>query len=349
MGQYLLTLGRPWQRLWRALRYGLIAVGLAVAIAACQPQPTAAPATPVGPCRSIAHAVGTTEICGQPQRIAVLGPHMLDLLLSLGLQPAGYAEFATTGIGEPTADIPVLGDLVTTQPLYLGLRNTPSLEALVRLQPDLILGEAFIQTYYPQLSQIAPTLLYPSSQKDEWQQGLQGVAQALNRQAQAEQVIAAYEETLASTREALAPITAAHPQILLISAYQLPKSLVVVEPSSYLGGLFTDMGFEVVTPAGGATEGLSVETLPMLDQADTILAFVSDHMQDGAMSRTQQFWQRHPITQSLAASQNQRVYFLDAYLWFNIRGPIAATRILTQIPNLLNAPARSPTADPSQE
>jgi iron complex transport system substrate-binding protein len=315
---------------------GLLAVLIVFLISACENQGSQNVSSSSSNCRVIQHDVGQATVCGQPQRIAVLAPHMLDILLALGMQPAGYAEFSEAGIGKPVANIPVLGDRVTSQPINLGLRNTPSLEALLRLKPDLIIGEAFQRQYYDRFSQIAPTLLYEGSLKDEWQHGLRGVAQALGRKAQAEQVIQSYQQKLTDTRAALAPIVASDPNLLLMAAYELPATFGVSDKQDFLGGLFTDLGFQLVVPnVGNPSETwFSLETLPQL-KADIILALISDHLRQDAMSHIQQVWQQNPITQSLPASQTGQVYFLEAYLFYNIRGPIAATLILDKIRDLL--------------
>ena len=96
-------------------------------------------------CRIVKHDLGETQVCGQPQKIVALSPHLLDLLLSLDRQPAGYAEVFPFHKGKyfdnPSQQIPYLGDRVTSQPINLGNRDEPSLERLIELKPDLILGE----------------------------------------------------------------------------------------------------------------------------------------------------------------------------------------------------------------
>lgn len=335
----LLKRRRLLRKRWQWLALGLLMVLLAGTVAACgepRSQQLSPAAAPSGNCRLVEHDVGTTQVCGQPQRIAVLAPHMLDILLSLGLQPAGYAEFTTTGLGEPTMEIPVLGDRVTSQPINLGLRNTPSLETLLQLKPDLIIGEAFQQQYYDRFSQIAPTLLYAGGQKDQWHHGLRGVAQAVDRPAQAEQVIQDYQQKLAETRVAIASVVTSHPNLLLMTAFQLPEAFGVTDGQHFLGGLFEDLGFQLVLPVeDSASESwFSIEVLPEL-QADMILAFISDHLREDAISHIQQVWQQHPITRSLPTSQAGQVHFVDAYLFFNIRGPLAAQLILDQVQTLL--------------
>ncbi|MEN9519635.1 MAG: hypothetical protein RLZZ381_2223, partial [Cyanobacteriota bacterium] len=63
-------------------------------IAACQTQ-TSNLKTSISnrtDCRTIEHEVGETEVCGQPERIVVLGPYVLEPLLTLGVQPIGFAD-----------------------------------------------------------------------------------------------------------------------------------------------------------------------------------------------------------------------------------------------------------------
>ncbi|NEQ86363.1 MAG: ABC transporter substrate-binding protein, partial [Moorea sp. SIO2I5] len=47
--------------------------------------------SPTSDCRTVAHDLGETQICGQPQKVVALSAYNLDLLLSLNMQPAGYA------------------------------------------------------------------------------------------------------------------------------------------------------------------------------------------------------------------------------------------------------------------
>jgi iron complex transport system substrate-binding protein len=113
-------------------------------------------------CRVIQHEGGEVEICGQPQKVVALSPPLLDILLSLGVQPAGYAEVELLNqkvFDNPAQQIPFLGDRVTSQPINLGNRNNPSVETLLQLKPDLILGETFfLEANYELFSNIAPCI-----------------------------------------------------------------------------------------------------------------------------------------------------------------------------------------------
>ena len=85
------------QKFRRSLRLSLVAVLTALVVAACGNNPKVsnrdtAPAKMNSSCQVVQHKLGETQICEQPQRIIALDPHVLDLMLSLGVQPAGYAE-----------------------------------------------------------------------------------------------------------------------------------------------------------------------------------------------------------------------------------------------------------------
>ncbi|MBD2232802.1 ABC transporter substrate-binding protein [Phormidium tenue FACHB-1052] len=84
--------------------------------------------------RLVAHALGNTAVPSQPLRVVVLTNEATDMVLALGLTPVGAVK---SWSGEPyyayladaMAEVPVVGD-----------EMQPSLEQIVALKPDLILG-----------------------------------------------------------------------------------------------------------------------------------------------------------------------------------------------------------------
>ncbi|MBE9160698.1 iron-siderophore ABC transporter substrate-binding protein [Nodosilinea sp. LEGE 06152] len=310
-------------------------------------------------CRTVQHDAGNTEICGTPQTIAVVGPNALDLLLSLNEQPAAYADVFVTHSGKlfdnPRQQIPYLGDRITTQPVNLGNRNQPSLEALYALQPDLILGELGNgEAIYGTLSQIAPTVLWNNrNNREKWRTVIRQIAQALGDQQRAEAAIAAHDQRVAQARETFAPITAAHPQVLLLAANDITDSLAVVGSDSYLGELLEGLGFQfALTSEQSRSVDISVEVLPTLAEADTIFVLghdlsagdeaqknsgepVLDRALDRQTSTAQKSWQENAIAQSLPASQQNRVFFTTYYLWNGLNGPIGAELVIEQLRQFL--------------
>ena len=304
-------------------------------------------------CRIVKHDMGETQVCGQPQKIVALSPHLLDLLLSLNRQPAGYAEVFPFHKGEyfnnPSQQIPYLGDRVTSQPINLGNRNEPSLERLIKLKPDLIVGEVGNNRQaYGLLSQIAPTLLWDKrTAKGKWQQSIRQLAQAVGDEKQAEAVITAYNQRITATRAEFAPIVAAHPNLLLLGANRLSSDMAIVTGNGYLGELLEGLGFQFAAPLRGnvgQVNSVSVELLPQVGTADMIFILGHDlspdrqnltSVLDSQTSVIQQEWNNNAIAQTLKASKENRVYFVTYYLWNGLNGPIGAELILNQLRQLL--------------
>ena len=126
------------------------------------------------PCRDVSHDADVAKICNRPDRVVALDPHTMDLLLSLGVQPIGYAEVDVALVhpflmGAEMTEVKYLGDRLTESPTFIGSRNQPSLEAILALKPDIIVGEDADSSSYSALSQIAPTMLLRGTEANQWQ------------------------------------------------------------------------------------------------------------------------------------------------------------------------------------
>lgn len=302
-------------------------------------------------CQSIEHDRGTTKICNKPQKIVAIGPNMLELLLALGIQPVGYADYFSLPASEfdrPSQQILFLGDQVTNQPVNIGSADDPALETIAQLQPDLILGDIYSnQDEYDLLSQIAPTLLFTYAVDDKWQEQIRAIAQAVGKSQQAERVIKEHSERIAQTKQALQPIVDKYPRVLLLGSENLEQG-IQIDPynhDSYCSALLADIGFQIVFPPNGegkeAQGGkVSLEILPQL-AADLIIVqgYNSDFSNTGQdlvesqLALIEQQWKDNEIAQSLPASKSDsdRVYFTSAYLCRALPGPIGAEIFLDQL------------------
>ncbi|MEM6433771.1 MAG: iron-siderophore ABC transporter substrate-binding protein [Cyanobacteria bacterium P01_D01_bin.115] len=285
-----------------------------------------------------------------------LNPYMLELLLALGRQPAGYADIFAVYDGDfytqPSQQIPYLGERVTSKPVNLGTSTQPSLETIASLKPDLILGcIEEIEGQYELLSQIAPTLLFAYRGANTWPQSIQAIAQALGQPTQAQPVITEAEDTLSATRQALLPIVEQQPKALMLASEQIESSLQIVNQQDACGSLVEAIGFQLVTLSHQrqptSIQPISIETLPTLD-ADWILiqghnfGAVNDlsegvGLADNQLSGLMQQWQSNAIAQSLNATQAGQVYFVPTYLCRGLPGPIGAEIFLEQLQRFLVA------------
>jgi iron complex transport system substrate-binding protein len=294
-------------------------------------------------CRLVQHQMEKTEICGQPQKVAALSPHILDSILALGVQPVAYAETVNLKIptyDKPAEQIPYIGKWVTTQPIGLGDRKSPSLERLTLIQPDLILGEEWLhQDEYPLLSQIAPTLLfsddYQPNNLQSWQQSIQGIAQALGKEDQVQELLTILKERIATTRKALQPVLEKYPRVFLFSSNL--TTYVYTQPDSTAGRLLEEIGFEIVQPPGILREGeMSWEMLPQVETDLIIVLSWSDDSFDHPEAILREKWANNPLLKSMPIFQQNRVFFVDYQLWgSNIRGPLTDRLILEALPDLL--------------
>ena len=341
------------------LRIGLLASGLmtAFAISSCQNpanQPSndtiSAVSSDAADCRTIEHKMGETTICGQPQRIVVLGPSVLESLLALTVQPVGYADHIAFHQGDytdPSMQISYLGSYITQPLMNVGTAGIPSIEAILKVQPDLILGASRRNAdQYEVLSEIAPTLLLKAPYFEP-EESLRTLAQAVNRTEHAEQLLVQTQQQIAAAREAFASLVATHPQVLLLSSFKL-QNLELLGAVGLCGSLIEALGFELVFPVGIDSDNLnspmfiSLETLPQLNDADLVILFgynFSDlkqlhgmeHFEEHQLSKLQQAWETNAIAQSLAASKAGRVYFLPGYLCGALPGPIGTELYLKEL------------------
>ncbi|MEM6502420.1 MAG: ABC transporter substrate-binding protein [Cyanobacteria bacterium P01_C01_bin.89] len=355
------------------IRCGALALVAGLSITACggdRPQsnrPSAAEGAPeaiASGCRTVSHFSGETEVCESPEKIVVLDAHSLDLLLSLGRQPAGIVTplpITTDRVEQPSVAVPYLGNFVTTKPVYLGTAGrAPSLEVLTLLRPDLILGESWSVRSASEvlLPKVAPTVpLGPRTEKNQWRRNLRAMAQALGDENLANQAIARYEQQLAKAKKDLAEVVAQRPKVLLLTGESLTKGAIfILTGEGFIGQMLQAIGFEVVTPPGVTQNFIpsSVEVLPSLNEADMVFVLgysaeaseaveAEDIIDEKALVERQNFligqqlarikadWGENAIAQSLTASKTDQVYFRTFYEWNVFNGPLGAELILTQL------------------
>ncbi|MDM9383744.1 iron-siderophore ABC transporter substrate-binding protein [Chlorogloeopsis sp. ULAP01] len=297
-------------------------------------------------CRIIQHDAGETNICNQPQKIAVLSQYTLDMMLSLGVQPAGFADYwsrSLTRFDHPTQQIPYLGSRITTQPINLGRVGNPSLEILTALKPDLILTE--YRNQYELLSTIAPTV-YVEYNKGGWKRDIYTIAKALDRESQVQQVLAKHEQQLRATQTKLAPVLATHSRLLLVNVRNLgtPVDLFYKDPPATL---LDNLGFRLVKPESmekRTRRKISIEILPQLETDIIIVSRYkfdsksvwNNNSYDVPLDNFEREWNLIPLLKNLKANHEGCVYFVDGVLWGGtIRGPIADEIVMQQLPEIL--------------
>jgi iron complex transport system substrate-binding protein len=344
----------------RIISFFLLVIFTGFIIVACGDRVTENSVTqnisPATQCQIISHQMGETQICGQPEKIVALGPNVLEILLALDVQPVGFADHVPLHQGNydnPSQQIPYLGKRVTGQLINLGISYSPSIEALLKIKPDLIVGNELNKNQYEMLSKIAPTLLFP---RFDAQPNLLAIAKVLGRSQQAERIIADSHQRLAMTQKALSNIVANHPQVLMLVSLgqSLSEQLRFPRRDSFCDSLVTNLGFELVSPPGlvptdkSVPPAISIEILPQFDSADLIIVLGANFNQlqpsnkdyfEPQLQKLKQQWQENAIAQSMPASKEGRVYFIPAYLCLGLPGPIGTELYLNELEKqLLSVP-----------
>lgn len=149
----------------------------------------------------VSHDAGELHLEASPQRIVALNWWLAEHLLALEVTPVGVAD--AEGYREWVVE-PELPESVKS----VGQRQSPNLEAIRALEPDLILVSGHLMAAVPALQSIAPTLVQTtyeaeSSPWDRSREHLITLGRVLDREPQARRVIREAEQDLAATQQQL--------------------------------------------------------------------------------------------------------------------------------------------------
>lgn len=158
---------------------------------------------------TIKHTYGSTTIASEPTRIAAISTVDADVVISLGLVPAGVPAVDAAGDDAypwTVEGLDALGADVGTDaaPAVYDDLDEFDVEAMADLEPDLILGvhSGMSEQEYRRLSAIAPTLAYPAdavAYEASWEAVTVAVGRALGRSAAAEALVNTTTDVLTST------------------------------------------------------------------------------------------------------------------------------------------------------
>lgn len=239
-----------------------IIAGLVSACAVPTPTPSSTQAT-----HPITHAMGESEVPVTPQRVVVLDTGELDNALALG----------ASIIGAPVAEAREYQAYLADQ--LEGITDTgaisePSLETILSLKPDLILGsKQRHEAIYQQLSAIAPTV-FTESLRVPWQDNFNLHAEALGKSAEAEALLAAYAARTAQIQAALGD----NPPTISIIRFR-PGQVRLYLKSSYIGYILQEVGLP--RPPAQDQDVFSAEiSLEQVADIDADYIFITGYAQD---------------------------------------------------------------------
>lgn len=260
----------------------------------------------------IEHAFGTTVIDGTPQRVATVQWANHEVPLSLGVVPVGMAE-ANFG-GSPV--LPwvedALADLGADQPALFDETDGIDFEAVANTNPDVILAaySGLSQEDYDTLSQIAPTVAYPTQAwATQWRDMVTFNAQGMGKADEGEALIADLEDQIADA-------VADYPELDGVTAMFVThvdttdlSTVNFYTTNDPRVAFFEDLGLH--TPAtvaqasasGEFSGSISAEQVDMFDDVELIVTYGDQELVDTLKA--------DPLLSQMPAVANDSVVFLD--------------------------------------
>lgn len=284
---------------------------------------------------TIEHALGSTVLEETPTRIVVLEWTYAEDLLALGIQPAGVAD--VDGYRKWLNVEPELAADVTD----VGTRQEPSLETIVALEPDLIIGVQFRhEPIYDDLSDIAPTLIfnpYPGedgpNQYEEMRETFLAIAKAVGREQQGQEVLTELDTTLAAAQEELAGAGYAGREFVLAQAFtsQDQPQIRVFTDNAMAVQILEGIGLENAWNVEFEQYGFStvgVEALANVQDANFFYVVQEDdNVFENQLSD-------NPVWRNLAFVREARAYPLGGDTWL-FGGPLSAELLVEKVVSLL--------------
>lgn len=310
------------------LAFTVTGAAIAAAALACgssSDSDDAAPVTPEATTRVVETMDGSVEVPIQPERIVLLNYDM-----------TGAEAFALF-------DIPVLGidSLPTTRPeieltgelIEVGATGEIDIEMVASLNPDLITG--MYRTTYDEslerLRQIAPVALLNGEAALEWREVTEGFGHILNRESDAEQLIAETEARIIELKERIDPST----EVAVVRPNN-DGTFRVYADESFPGLILAELGISIPEEFSEvrSTEGtagsrgwstLSAERVDELDAADYVILWAYGGEPELLINQILE----NPLWPLLDVAREER-YYVGSRSWYGA-GPLSVAGALDDV------------------
>lgn len=242
---------------------------------------------------TIEHALGTTTLDAEPERVATVAWANHEVPLALGVVPVGMAA-ANFGDDDGDGLLPWvserLEELDAEVPVLFDETDGIDFEAVADTEPDVILAgySGLTQEDYDTLSEIAPVVAYPEGPwATSWRDMIEINAQGMGMAAEGEQLVADLEQEIADT-------VGAHPQLAGTSAMFLThvdttdlSEVSYYTPYDTRSAFFEDLGMATPPSVADASTDpekfsgtISAEQIDALDDVELIVTYGDQSLVD---------------------------------------------------------------------
>ncbi|TCI34122.1 MULTISPECIES: ABC transporter substrate-binding protein [unclassified Exiguobacterium] len=273
--------------------------------------------------RTVEHAMGTAEVPTEPKRVVVLTNEGTEALIALGVKQVGAVKSWNGDPWYPHIESEM------TDVTEVGTESEVNLEAIAKLEPDLIIGTKLRQeNIYDKLNAIAPTVM-SETLKGDWQENFALYANALNLEDKGKDVLADYDQHVEDTKTELGD--AVNKELSVVRF--LPGASRIYFTDSFSGVILGDVG--VKRPASQDrtefAEEVTMERIPEMD-GDHIVYFTYGGA-DG--SKTAEEWQSNQLWKDLKAVKAGEVTEVSDDTWNTSGGVLSANEVLDELVTIL--------------
>ncbi|MFJ8246017.1 ABC transporter substrate-binding protein [Peribacillus asahii] len=284
---------------------------------------------------TVEHAMGTTEVKGNPERIVVLTNEGTEALLALGIKPVGAVQ---SWLGDPWYDH-IKDDMKDVE--VVGLESEVNLEKIAALKPDLIIGNKLRQeAVYDKLSQIAPTI-FSETLRGDWKENFSLYAKAVNQEEKGKEVLQQYDDKVAALKEKLGDKTNQEVSVVRFMA----GVTRIYYTDSFSGVIFNELGFKRTeqqtemfkadSKLGNLAIEVGKEMIPKMD-GDVLFYFTYAPEGDPNAVATEKEWTNDPLWKKLPVVQDGKTYKVDDAVWNTAGGVLAANIMLDDIEKIFS-------------
>ncbi|MFC7785739.1 iron-siderophore ABC transporter substrate-binding protein [Rossellomorea sp. GCM10028870] len=271
---------------------------------------------------TVEHAMGTTEIEGTPKKVVILTNEGTEALLSMGVTPVGAVQSWT---GDPWYDH-IADDMKNVE--VVGTESELNMEAIAKLQPDLIIGNKMRQEeQYNQLKDIAPTVM-AETLRGNWKENFELYAKAVNKEEKGQEVLAEYDQRIEDLKGKLGDKL--NQEVSMVRF--LAGDVRIYHKDSFSGVILDQLGF--ARPEGQdvddfAEKGVTKERIPAMD--GDVLFYFTYETGDGEANKLAEEWLNDPLFQNLEVAKQDKVYEVSDAIWNTAGGVMAANAMLDDI------------------
>ncbi|WP_052085855.1 iron-siderophore ABC transporter substrate-binding protein [Clostridium sp. HMP27] len=277
--------------------------------------------------RVIEHAMGKTEIKGEPKKIVVLTNEGTEALLELGIKPVGAVQSWT---GDPWYKH-IEKEMEGVE--NLGQESQVNIEAIAALNPDLIIGNKMRhEKIYDQLSKIAPTI-YSNTLRGEWKDNFKFYAKALNKEKEGNEIVKKFDDRISSISKLAGDKLKTEISIVRF----MPGKTRIYLGDTFSGTILKQIGF--ARPENQRSNEFTVEIgKERLKETDgQVMFYFTYETGDGKGNAREKEYLEDPMFKTLNASKNNKVYKVDDAIWNTAGGVKAANLMLDDIEDLIKS------------